>query len=111
MARKKFHFALEEKIHQKIKELASRHGCRPGNVIEALVILVQTGQVGHGVLSSGVQKTRRTWGWEADHVDELIQKFENLRELAKQAGDTSTAAAAEAKIKALRAEYGLVEED
>ncbi|MDO9532627.1 MAG: hypothetical protein Q7O12_10945 [Deltaproteobacteria bacterium] len=105
MERKKFHFALREKAHQEIKRLATRHNCRPGNIIEALAVLVRDGKITDENLTDAIKKTR-SGGWVLNEVDELIQKFENLRDLATQDGDTATANHATARIEHIKREQG-----
>lgn len=114
-SKKKHLIALEPPVMKKLQALSSKYGKPVGDIIEGLVKFagsqVHTDEeyvrrfsdrLEQCLVSAGTRS-----GWVGDEAEELIKGFENWANLARQAGDESSAKQAEAQIERLKAEYGI----
>lgn len=101
----KFQVAMPRVAHDRLKALAAANKCRPGVMIQALVALAA--DISAEQVQAAVDRAKAAnSGWVVDRVAELTEHFTRLRDLARQAGDESTARQAEAEVQRLKAEYG-----
>ena len=112
---------MEARTYTKLQKLSSEFKKPLGEVLEGLTFFAKLIQEGRwtnddklatlikGLLKSSMENTGKRVYWEGEKVNELIRQFENLKEFAIEAGDSETAAQAEARIKAIKEEHGLDE--
>lgn len=117
---------VSPKVLKELKTLASKYDKSIGEVAEGLINFAKRAQepkermyIEDSDAAAMIQEIFKTSmvnagsraGWVSNEVEKLISHFENLKEMATKAGDTATAAHAEAKIEAMKKEYGLIKED